>query len=272
MSKYKLISFDMDGTLLNSKKEITKKSKEKIKEATENGKVVTLSTGRCVPELKKYINQIPNLRYIICVSGASVYDLKEKKKIYENPIPVETVKKLLAIAKKRDVMVHILSDRSVVQKDKLENMDRYNMGHYQNMFEEVSESFEDVYEFYMSNPYPVEKFNFYNPSIEVRDEIEALVKDMNVMYAYSEKSNLEISAKGVTKGTGLKALCKHLGIDIAESIAVGDANNDMDILRTAGLAVAMGNADDSVKEISDVVVDDCDSEGCAQAIEEYLLK
>ena len=70
MKKYELIAFDMDGTLLNSKKEIDKSSLDAIKYATEKGKIVILSTGRCPSQLQMYVNDIPNLRYLNCLSGA----------------------------------------------------------------------------------------------------------------------------------------------------------------------------------------------------------
>ena len=87
----------------------------------------------------------------------------------------------------------------------------------------------------------------------------------------SEATGLEMNAKGVDKGTGLKQLCKHLGISIDETIVVGDADNDKEALGVAGLAIAMGNAKESVKEIADVIVSDNDHDGCAEAIEKYLM-
>ena len=89
--------------------------------------------------------------------------------------------------------------------------------------------------------------------------------------AYSEISSLEISAQGVDKGVGLKKLCEYLDIPIDQTIAVGDADNDLGALKYAGLAIAMGNANEHVKKIADVIVADCDHEGCAEAIETYLL-
>ena len=87
----------------------------------------------------------------------------------------------------------------------------------------------------------------------------------------AENSSLEITAKGVDKGVGLTMLCEALQIPIAATIAVGDADNDIRVLETAGLAVAMGNAADHIKAISDVTVADCEHDGCAEAIYQYLL-
>lgn len=84
MSKYKLIAFDMDGTLLNSEKRISERTLEAVNRAFDAGKEVILSTGRCVAELREYFKRIPRLRYVVCSSGAILYDVKEEKILYSN--------------------------------------------------------------------------------------------------------------------------------------------------------------------------------------------
>ncbi|MFQ9515836.1 MAG: Cof-type HAD-IIB family hydrolase [Eubacterium sp.] len=271
MSKYKLIAFDMDGTLLNSDKKILPKSLEMISKAVDSGKEVILSTGRCVAELSGYIEQIPGLRYINCVSGAQVYDLKENKEIYSNAIPVDKVKKILRIAKMEDSMPHIMTNDSIVQKSDYENMEHFQMGNYIPLFEKVAKKVDDIWAFYDENSFPVEKFNIYHVNAEERDKTKERLEELDLVLIDAEKTSVEISAKGVNKGIGLVKLCEHLGISIEQTIAVGDSYNDVEILKTAGLSVAMGNANDTVREICDVMVSDCDHDGCAEAIEKYLL-
>ena len=89
--------------------------------------------------------------------------------------------------------------------------------------------------------------------------------------AFSEKTSLEITPAGIDKGTALKKLCDLLDMDIQQVIAVGDAPNDHAILETAGLAVAMGNAIDSVRQLCQTVVADNDHHGVKEAIDRYLL-
>ncbi len=271
MSKYKLISFDMDGTLLNSKKEISRKSLEWIKKAVDSGKEVILSTGRSVAELSGYIEQIPGLRYINCVSGALVYDLKEDKKIYSNAMSAETVKKILEISRFEDCMPHIMTDDSIIQKCDYENMEHFQMENYIPLFEKVAMKVDDIRKFYEEHNFPVEKFNIYYPTPEERAHMKERLRGLDVELIYVENTSLEISAKGVTKGVGLLKLCEHLGISPEDTIAVGDSDNDIEILKTAGLSVAMENANETVKELCDVTVADCDHDGCAEAVEKYLL-
>lgn len=93
MSQYQLIAFDMDGTLLNSNKQISPETLNAIKRATDAGKTVILCTGRNLAELNAFTEIIPGLRYLDCVSGACVYDLKEKKTLYSQALDPGIVKK-----------------------------------------------------------------------------------------------------------------------------------------------------------------------------------
>lgn len=273
MGKYKLAAFDMDGTLLNSGKQISDTTKEMIRRAAKEGKIIALSTGRGLAELYEYLDQVPEVRYLDCTSGAMVYDCHEKKVIVRRAIAVPHMKKILEIARREDVMIHFLSTRSIVQKSKLEEMEDYYMGVYKPMFETVADQCEDIYQFYMDHPVPMEKCNIYHHTTEERAITEERIKaaDLPVVMVHSEVTSLEITAEGVNKGAGLLALCRHLDISPEETIAVGDADNDREVLQAAGLAVAMGNASEHIRAMADVVVADCDHDGCAEVIEKYLL-
>ena len=247
MSKYKMIAFDMDGTLLNSQKKVRKETLDAINKAFDVGKEVILCTGRALAELEEYIELIPRMRYMVMTSGAIVYDIKEKKDIYANEISVEIM----------DEILNYIKD--------------FHMGIYKPMFNEVAVKVENMLDFYNDNKQPVAKLNLYHTSSEDREETRKAIEGLDVVLANAETTSLEVSAKNTTKGLGLQKLCEHLGISIDETIAVGDADNDLDVLKRAGLSVAMGNANDNVKKIADVVVEDCDHDGCVQAIEKYLL-
>ena len=152
---YKLIAFDMDGTLLNSQKKISSKTIDTINKAIDAGKIVILNTGRCPAELKEYREVLPRLRYVNCVSGALVYDYKEERSIYESPLSEEEVKTLIHIGKETDEMVHLMGITSVVEKDKVPHMNDYYMGVYQPMYEEVTTKVDNIYDYYVGNPYSV---------------------------------------------------------------------------------------------------------------------
>ena len=114
MSKYKMIAFDMDGTLLNSQKKVRKETLDAINKAFDGGKEVILCTGRALAELEEYIELIPRMRYMVMTSGAIVYDIKEKKDIYANEISVEIMDKILNYIKDKDIMPQMITKESIV--------------------------------------------------------------------------------------------------------------------------------------------------------------
>ena len=271
--EYKLIAFDMDGTLLSSDKTILKSSKQAIQKAADAGKIVVLSTGRGPAELADYIPDVPSLRYMICVSGALIYDLQKQCAVYRTAIAPDVVKQLIDFAELETARAQLLTDRSIVQRDFFEHMDKYHMSAYVPLYDRCADKWENMPEQFAQDPFPVEKVNLYHLDTDSRMRTKQRIEaaDLPVELAFSEYSSLECSAFGIDKGTGLKRLCEALHIPLQQTIAVGDAENDLGILRTAGLAVAMGNAAQSVQDIADVTVADCDHDGCAQAIERYLL-
>ena len=273
MRNYKLIAFDMDGTLLDSQKSLPVANIEAIEKVFSVGKTVILSTGRCLSELVDFTCQIPNLRYLNCTSGACIYDLKENKTIFSKYIDVDTVLKILDLVEGKDVMLEFLTERHFFPKDKIEVMEKYGMGVYKEFYRRVAEKIDDLTGWYRRNPFPLGKLNIYHRTPQGREITYDIVKSANIEIssAYAEITSIEMSANGVDKGFGLEKLCEHLGIDIKDTVVVGDADNDIEIFKKAGFRIAMGNANSNIKALSDVIVPDCDNGGCVVAIEKYFL-
>lgn len=273
MEQYKLIAFDMDGTLLNSQKKITDKTCEAIQKAIDAGIIVILNTGRCVAELEEYMDVLKNIQYINSTSGALVYDRKSDKDIYSSALDVDTVKAILDIVSSKNVMIDFFTRESIVQRDKIEKMEQYRMEVYRDMFERVTVKWEDICGQYLEKPFPVAKLNIYHTSEEARNYTRQRIEELQlgVEMVNAETTSLEISAKGIDKGIGLEKLCQYLNISLSQTIVVGDADNDIGAMKKAGLAVAMGNANERIKELADVMVADNDHDGCREVIEKYIF-
>ena len=272
MKSYDLIAFDMDGTLLDSGKRIRQDSLEMIHEASLENKIVVLSTGRSVPELLSYRKELKDVRYCICASGAEITEGIGGKVLYSQSIQREIALKLFERIRDFDAMIHFHSDSSIIQKDYFCRMQDYQMGNYTSLFKDVTLQVDDIIEYYRKTNVPLYKINLYSKSPEERERLKALIQDMELTEVYSEITSLECSARGVSKGSGLVNLCRIKDIPLDKTIAVGDSFNDLEILKAAGLSVAMGNAREEVKSISDVTVKSNDEGGCAEAIREYLLE
>ena len=271
MSKYELAALDMDGTLLNSQKNITLSTIETIKKALKLNKYIVLSTGRALDELRDYHQQLADIPYGILASGALIYDFKNNKIIHHETFSASQINKIFEAIDQENIMIHFFSNcRSIVSKNDISNMDKYQMSIYQPMFKRVATTVDDIIDY--AKNHPIEKINLYHQNEAARAETFEKLKDLSLSFAFAETTSLEISPSNVTKGKGLIKLCDFLDIELSKTIAVGDADNDLDVLKTAGLAVAMKNANDNVKKICDVIVADNDHDGCKEAIEKYLIK
>ena len=264
---YQLIALDIDGTLLNSRKEIPPEAAQAVRTVVAAGKTVAFATGRAVSELPDLTSRLPEVRYAVCASGACLYDIWENKAFGLQPVPAARVKEILAVAHTKDTMPQlVLPYLDIIQASHMENLEHFNMGVYRPLYEHAMTLVPDIWAFAETSDEPVLKVNIYHAQVPDRIVTRAQLESPDLELVYSEVSSVECSPAGVNKGTGLQRLCGLLGIPAEACIAVGDAENDIPMLRIAGLGVAMGNATDNVKNAADLVVSDLDHGGCAEAI------
>lgn len=264
---YQLIILDIDGTLLNSRKEIPEETMTALRRVCAAGKTVAFGTGRAVPELKDLIDLLPEIRYAVFASGAGLYDTHEKKAFGLHVIPSEKAAQILSLVRGKDIMPQlVLPDRVVIQKTHMERLSDFHMSVYRPLYEKAMTLVPDIQAFAQSCREPYLKINLYHTSVGARVQTRSQLECPDLELVYSEVTSVECSAAGVSKGSGLERLCALLHIPPRDVIAVGDADNDIPMLRAAGLGVAMGNAPDYVKASAKHVVSDLDHGGCAQAL------
>ena len=268
---YRLLALDMDGTLLNSRKEISRATMEALNKLVGRGIAVSLCTGRGVAELKDYEKEFAEIPYGILNSGGCVYDFRAKKPLYRKLLDDDVVLECLKAAGKVSAMPYLLTtDASVAQTEDMRDVSVFHMGIYQPMYDRVATVVPDAEEYVRTHPGDSLKLCIYHRSAETREITRAAISHLGMQLADAETTSLEVSPPGITKARGLEILCDYLGIPIWETVAVGDADNDLDVLRAAGLAVAMGNANEHVKEVCDVVVSDNDHDGIVEVIDRFF--
>ena len=164
-------------------------------------------------------------------------------------------------------MVHLLGvHQSIARERDIQNMAAFDMSVYHDMFNRVCERCDDLKGYVHAHPGAVVKVNLYHRDAESRDRNLARIRDLNLSISFTESFNLEMSPANITKASGLIELCDFLKIEISEAVAVGDADNDKEVLKVAGCGVAMGNASDEIKQLADFVTLDNDNDGVAAAI------
>ena len=267
MSQYRLIALDIDGTLLNSRKEVTPACARAVREAAEAGKTVVYCTGRAVSELEEFRALLPQIRWGVYASGAGLVDTQSRRVFSLRPVPRRHADTVLALAKSKDVMPQlVIGDRDVIQASHLERLEHFHMGIYRPLYERAMTLVPDIYAFAAGCREDFLKINLYHADAEERARTREQLSHLPLERVYSEKTSLECSALGVNKGAGLLRLCEELGVSPEACAAVGDADNDIPMIRAAGLGIAMGNAAEHVKAAAKRVAADADHDGCAEAI------
>ena len=273
MEEYQLIALDIDGTLLNSKLELTPGNRAAIRRAAKAGKHVVLSTGRCLSEIRDIVEDVPEIRYMVCENGSCVYDRKYDHTLHVAPIPPKEIRYILDIMKGERAAIQVFHENQSYFNQPDENfVDACKVSAYRETFRRTAVFDVKLFDDYGARPFRIEKMNLYFEDAGSLERVHALLAKRPLKLALSFGYMLEIVSEHADKGWGLRELCGHLRIPIESAIAVGDSMNDIEILRAAGFSAAMGNACPEAKAAAHIVAPDCDHDGAAWVIENYLLK
>ena len=274
ISKIKLVAADMDGTLLNKDRKVTKYTKEVIKKAIAQGVYFVPATGRAVNALPEELKQIDGIRYGIFSNGATIYDLKEEKVVYKNHFETKRVLQLMEFLNQFDQIQSVsLNGQSYASKGGMRNIDYYELDpNTKAIVEGTRVLVDDLELFVKEQAESVEKTTLLFKTMEERQRvIEALGQFDDIQFSSSLPKNLEISKKGCNKGDGLLHLAQALNLKREELMACGDADNDREMLEAAGFAVVMENGLDSMKAIADYITVSNQEDGVAKAMEKFVL-
>jgi Cof subfamily protein (haloacid dehalogenase superfamily) len=265
--KYKLIAFDVDDTLLNTEKRITPKTKEALLKAQSGGIKLCVASGRLpygVRPFAKELNVLENGGYYFGFNGGAVINCRGERigAEYLDSKYIKPVCELLS-PYNVNVMVH---KGDIIYVDKKVN----DYTHIESKAVGLPlNPVDDIVEFV---DWKLHKMLLCGEPDELKN-VEKLLKEKlgeQVDIYLSAPWFLEVMPKGVNKGVGLKTVCDDMGITPDEAIAFGDSYNDISMLKTAGVGVAMGNAEDEVKSSADFVTDTCDNDGIAKALSQIL--
>lgn len=273
MTEYRLLALDMDGTLLDSSKQVLPRTARALERLAAMGVAVAFSTGRGPAELSDYVPDLPFIRYGSCISGGLVYDFSAKRTVFVRPFETGLALDVLAVAAEEQPMVHILTTtQSIAAAEALPHMADFHMGTYQLMFDRICRPAENMPTFVRAQEGTVCKINLYHRDAAARERTRMRLEaaGLAVQTAYAETTSLEVSPAGVSKAEGLLRLCGYLGITVEQAVAVGDAPNDTQALQVAGLPVAMGNATPGIKALAKMVVADNDHDGIAEVVSQVF--
>ncbi|MEQ2370673.1 Cof-type HAD-IIB family hydrolase [Blautia sp. CLA-JM-H16] len=274
MKQIRMIGLDLDGTLLNTQKELTENTRRVLTEAIDSGILVLVATGRPFTGIPEELRTFPGIHYALTSNGARVLDTDHNKLLIEHLLPMESAKKALRIFEKYDTLSEIYFDgQGYADAAKLDEVGKYH--HDPNMWNYVRTTripVPDIWDVIAKENRNMDKVQALFADMDEREQAWKELSELKELELVGSLSyNIEINATGVNKGTALVALGEMLGIPREAIMACGDGDNDVHLLREVGFGVAMANAQPQVKDAADYITSSNDEEGVARAIEKFAL-
>lgn len=278
--KYRMLVTDMDYTLLNKEKKISERNRNAIFKAIEKGVHMIVATGRIYTSARVYAKLLGLSTPIIASNGAIIREAAlenpedTEKTVYKDTLKKEAIIEMIRLSHKYGLLCHFFTE-DTIYAERLENISlRYTewnkyLGEEDQVKIKIVDDVRNAFE--QDGTEVLKAVVVDEDDWKVQSLRESILKTGIVSVSQSMKNNLEVMNKGVTKGNAVKILAQMYGIGRDAIIAIGDNENDMSMIEYAGLGIAMGNAEASLKSIADHVTGDYQEDGVAEAIERFIL-
>lgn len=247
---YKAIFLDLDGTLLDDKKNISQENLDAIKYAIKKGAYVFIASGRSIESTQKYWTKVSASRYMIYSNGAGIFDCQENENISILSIENDVILKLFNYAIKNDIcvrldtpygryitnMLYCVNGTEMKLTEEIEKFLNENEVVQLSFVHVIEEKIYDLVEFFKNN---------INQELKIEDLFKTGLNN--------EYFAMNVVNTAVSKGNAIEGLCKFLKIDLKDVIAMGDGLNDISMIERVGLGIAMENAKEEVKKVAKIV-------------------
>ncbi|WP_257234033.1 Cof-type HAD-IIB family hydrolase [Heyndrickxia oleronia] len=240
----RLIALDMDGTLLTNQQEVSKENKEAISRAKEMGIHIVLTTGRNFTTAHPYAEELKLDSYMVTVNGGEIWD-PSCELIERNFLQIDDVQRMWELAKQYKTYFWAITPEHIYRKGFPDELD-------------ISE-------------HKWLKFGFDVEDDVIRHTLLEELTNRKLQVTNSSPTNLEVNPYGVSKARGLEKVCSRIGITMENVMAMGDSLNDSSMITKAGVGVAMGNAQEKVKEMANWVTATNEDHGVAKAIQHWVF-
>lgn len=262
--------FDLDGTLLTSENKISDTDKETLRRLSRGGVKIIIATGRTDLQILEYVHDLGIADPVITCNGGQIINAFTKEVLHRKFLHPDDAKNIIDTAKAEGIEYLFYTPDYVYHAYSSERV-KFFLSYNETAPEQFRVPIREA------SGYPDEEAYSNIIKILIRDdtaripEFERRFNGNNTLTIVSSGKNLiDVMPENTTKGNGIKILAEKLGIPVSEVAAFGDSMNDESMLRAAGYSVAMGNADDVIKEICDFVTKTNDECGITYALNHIL--
>lgn len=269
-----LIALDLDRTTLNSQGKLSKANYNALSQAIKNGVHVCIASGRAFDTLPSDVLSVPGIEYAITSNGAAVYNIKTKERIKSYLLTENAIDIIMNICKKYPVTYEaFINGVAYTGKEYIDNPDKF--GATQHSIDYVLSTRtlkDDIVGFIYENKNRLDCIDIIVNNDELKNTIINEIKTAtNEVYITSSiKQLIEISYKDAGKKSGLEFLSNYLNISRENIAAFGDADNDFDMIKYAGVGIAMENASSHLLEVADYTTLHHDNNGVAYAFKNII--
>ncbi len=269
--KYKILALDIDGTTINSQKEITPRTLTTLRKVQEMGIKLVLATGRPTYGMQFIADELQLAKYggyILSYNGGEITQANNNRVVFQQTLPTELLPTLYHAAKDAGVEISTYDKEYVIS----ENIHNPYVQHEVNLIRMKALQVENFVAA-ATKARPIKCLIVGEP-----EKIIPVGETLNQKYSSeisafrSEDFYLEVVPKGIDKALSLQKLLTELNLSPSEMIAMGDGHNDLTMIELAGLGIAMGNAKTELKAIADHITLTNDQDGVATAIEKFILQ
>ena len=262
----KLIAVDLDGTLLNHSKQIRESSRQAIAQAAAAGVQVVVASGRSFPEAQRFVAGTACSAHMICAGGAAVVDRSSGAYRRTWYLDCHTAVRVLRQGAACGMAAFAYTADRIWMEEADYNAIFSHMPGFRAQ-RDILRLCNGLPEAVAAHGMDVAKIMCWSMDKQRQRQARTHLAGVpGLSFTSSGPDNFEVLSAGVGKGAALRWLAGELGIPMAQTAAIGDAENDLDMLAAAGYAVAMGNAAACVKAQADFVTDDCESDGIVRAL------
>lgn len=277
----KIISLDLDGTLLDSQKRLSEANRAALEEAAAKGVHVVPTTGRFFGMMPQAVRDLPFVRYAITINGAQVYDRETDTAIVREEIPLDMALDIIRLLDGYDVIYDCYRSNWGWMTGSLQAKaeDYATDAHYLKMVREFRNPVPELKEYLESTAAEgdVQKVMLFARNTPGSESVTKAITEAvtarfpSIKVTSSTWNNLELNIATAHKGNSLKRFAEHLGYTLDNCMALGDGTNDLSMIEAAGLGVAMSNAHPLVLAAAYHVTVSNDEDGVAKAIRDFVL-